>query len=260
MTTSRPQNFLCLILITWCLLNGPRNPTALRLNGNYFIASFKNPAPKSNVYVYDGKIVNASERRPTVTNADGSDTGCKSVVVPSYDETRYPSLYYNVQCVYDSGSSGSQAARCDQATKFMYVLKRNGCKGKVCSYKVMLDHVQTACVRKRRENLSDRLRFQPFETDVLAFLNNKTYDMHLEPMGYDEMYNQAECQWDWVRQVDENRFPRVFERAVCRNYTRCKLVYKEFVMLSKRNEEACVRGFCNYEPHIYNVPVACEAK
>ncbi|CAI9744326.1 Hypothetical predicted protein [Octopus vulgaris] len=241
--------FLWIAVIACCC--NVRRVESVTIVGHLFIASFKAPRARSAVFVTNDSLVDASESKPV------SNTTCKSTVKRSYDPSRYPKVIYDVQCDFNHSSQ----TQCDQATKNIHMLFKKNCEKNICSYDVEVNSVQTACVKKRSpDEIEKDGKIVKFSRDVLLFFNKKAKDDGLEPTGDDEANRFAECQWDWVRHVDDNRFPRVFERAVCKDNERCKPVFKEIVMFVKRPEHGCIGEYCNYEPHIYNEPVACVLK
>ena len=114
------------------------------------------------------------------------------------------------------------------------------------------------CLRIYLVNLSILISFCLLQ-DLQVFMNQdftiQTED--LEPVETTEVNWISKCRWDWVAHLDENRFPRVFQRAVCRNTdNECKTIYKDIVMFRKVIRH-CIGLFCGYERYISREPVAC---
>lgn len=192
------------------------------------------------------KPTSVNEVEPKIE--DYSDSECASTLNPSYDEARFPQKMYHVQCITKTEQT------CRQATKVVHILRRKGnCKDKsACEYESDVMNIQTVClkVQKPQKNVSQELE---------AFVNHdlSIQEDDMEPVQTTELNWISKCRWDWVAHLDENRFPRVFQRAVCRNtHKECKTIYKDIVMFRKVSQH-CVGLFCGYERYISREPVAC---
>lgn len=188
-----------------------------------------------------------NEVKPNIE--DYSDSECASKVNEDFDASRYPQTIYHVQCTTKLEQT------CHQATKVVHILRRTGtCKGKeTCEYKSDVMNVQTVCVKVQPNGQPNMSRF------LQTFLNQgiTIQEEDMEPVQVTEVNWISKCRWDWVAHLDENRFPRVFQRAVCRNtHSECKLIYKDIVMFRKVIQH-CYGAFCAYERYISREPVAC---